>query len=139
MMWIDLAIASYRDAERAFFELDGQDTDDDIPRMQLRDFSDFELAHLGMLLCGGYAPELVLDGDEPDEIITACDPKLVAALARLDEPGQQAALAARWREACGLVDAGPALAALAQFAAAAFHSGRPVLYAQGCDRREAAD
>lgn len=138
MMWIDFAIAAYRDAEQAFFDLDGHESDDDIPRMQLRDFSDFELTHLGMLLCNGYAPELVLDGDAPDELITACDPALIAALARLDER-QQLPLAARWREACGLADAEGALAALTRFAATAHRSGLPVLYAQGCDRPEPAD
>lgn len=133
MMWIDFAIAARRDAERAFFDVDGANAADDIPRLQIRDFSDFELAHLGMLLSGGYAPQLVLDGDAPDEIITACDPALVAALAAI-APAGLAALAARWRGACGLEHAAEALEALHGFACRATHAGLPLLYAQGDDR-----
>lgn len=136
MMWLDFAIASKQDAERAFFDFDDIEAVDEIARLQLTDLSDFEMAHLGMLLCGGYDPELVLDGDDPDEIITACDPKLVRALAALHDD-QLAKLASRWHENSGIKDADANLRALQRFAVKAASQGLPLLYAQGSDQPEA--
>ena len=101
MFWLDIAIAARRDAERAFFD-DGSDTDGDdgIARVRIEGLSDFELAHLGMLLAGGYTQRLVLDGDSADEIVTEMDPKLVAALAGLGEDALGDA-ASRWQAAAG--------------------------------------
>lgn len=138
MFWIDFAIAGRRDAERAFFDFEGASGEDDIPRLQVADFSDFELAHLGMLLCDGYSPALVLDGDAPDEIITACDPRLVAALAALPET-DLALLAERWRANSGLGEANSILPRLQAFARRAQAAGLPLLYAQGDDQARAPD
>lgn len=137
MLWLDIALARRKDAERAFFEYtDGDDSDDDIPRLQLGGLSDFELAHLGMLLAGGYAPALVLDGDTPDEIVTEMDPRLVDALAAL-EAAALGGLAARWQAASGqAMPLDEALAALHDFAQRARAGGLAVLYAQGSDQAE---
>ena len=138
MMWLDFAIAHKKDAERAFFDFDDIDAVDEIPRLQLENCSDFELAHLGMLLCDGYDPELVLDADTADEIITACDPKLVRALAALDEVREDD-LAARWQHNCGIPDALHSLRALRRLALKASAAGLPLLYAQGSDEAEPED
>ena len=134
MFWLDIAIAARRDAERAFFD-DGSDTDGDdgIARVRLEGLSDFELAHLGMLLAGGYTPRLVLDGDSADEIVTEMDPKLVAALGGLGEDALGDA-ASRWQAAAGTERGlAEALATLREFARQARAAGLPVLYAQGSD------
>lgn len=133
MIWLDLAIAARHDAERAFFDVDGVDAPDQIPRLQLADFSEFELAHLGMLIGDGYTPELVLDGDAPEEIVTACDPSLVDALHCIDD-GDIPSLAARWQQASGLADAEARLRQLRDFARRAVELRLPLLYAQGDDR-----
>ncbi len=134
MFWLDLAVASRRDAERAYFDLeDSVAAADDIPRERIEDLSEFELAHLGMLLCAGYEPALVLDGDLPDEIITACDPRLVHALAELPAAAL-APLADRWQAASGVTAGTPALASLKALAEEARTRDLPLLYAQGSDR-----
>jgi hypothetical protein len=135
MLWLDIAIARRKDAERAFFESD-DDADDGIPRLQLAGLSDFELAHLGMLLTGAYEPALVLDGDAPDEIVTAMDPRLVDALAA-EDAARLPALAARWQAASGHPEALlPALTELHDFACRARADGLALLYAQGSDLPE---
>lgn len=131
-MWLDFAIAAAKDAERAFFDFDDVDAVDDISRLQLAGLSDCDLAHLGMLLCAGYDPELVLDGDLPDEIITACDPRLVRALAAT-EADALGELARRWAESSDVCDAEDNLRALHRFATKAVRRGLPLLYAQGSD------
>ncbi|MCB1888774.1 MAG: hypothetical protein KDH20_14295 [Rhodocyclaceae bacterium] len=133
MFWLDLAVASRRDAERAFFDLDDVPLEDDIPRERIEDLSEYELAHLGMLLCEGFEPDLVLDGDAPDEIVTACDPRLVAALAALSV-AELPALALRWQVAGGHTEATLALTALKDLAELARERAMPLLYAQGSDR-----
>jgi len=133
MFWLDLAIAARNEAEQAFFESDGDAVEDDIPRLRLEPFSEFELAHLGMLLCDGFDPQLVLDGDAPDEVITACDAHLVAALARLTED-QLPPLAQRWQVSSGVEQAEPLLVRLQALAQQAQALGKLLLYAQGDDR-----
>jgi len=138
MFWLDLAIAARHEVEQAFFEGEDAEVEDDIPRLRLQPMSEFELAHLGMLLCDGFEPQLVLDGEAPDEVITACDPRLVAELASRPE-AQLAPLAQRWQEASGVDDAMAALARLHAFARQAQALGKPLLYAQGDDRDRGRD
>ena len=139
MMWLDFAIASRKDAERAFFDFDDADAVDEITRLQLANLSDCELAHLGMLLCDGYNPQLVLDGDAPDEVITACDPQLVRALAALTEAAAVDELARRWHAQCDVEDASETLHALQRMAVKAATRNLPLLYAQGDDRENCRD
>ncbi len=135
MFWLDLAIAARHQAEQAFFEDEDDEAvvEDDIPRLRLEPMSEFELAHLGMLLCDGFEPQLVLDGEAPDEVITACDARLVAALANRPED-ELAALARRWQAACGVDHAEAALVRLHALARQTQVLGKPLLYAQGSDR-----
>ena len=138
MFWLDIALAAHKHAERAFFETD-DGAADDIPRLRLPGLSDFELAHLGMLIAGGYNPRLVLDADDENDIVTEIDAQLVRALAVLAE-ADQPALAARWQHAAGHPFAlDDALAALCDFARRARADRLPMLYAQGCDHRAGAD
>jgi len=132
MLWLDIALARRQDAEQAFFEFDDEDIEDDIPRMQLIGFSDFELTHLGMLLVGGYEAALVLDGEAADEIIAEIDRKLVAALAALPRH-ELDVVATRWANATGNPDCGEALSDLHDFACQAQAAGLSLLYAQGSD------
>ena len=133
MFWLDLAVASRRDAERAYFEFEDGTDEDEITRARLEDVSEFELAHLGMLLTDGFNPELVLDGDAPEDIVTACDPALVRALAGLGD-SDAPDLARRWENASGLASGDAALDTLRDLAREASHRALPLLYAQGSDR-----
>ncbi|WP_159684545.1 hypothetical protein [Cognatazoarcus halotolerans] len=132
MLWLDIALARRQDAEQAFFEFEDEDTEDDIPRMQLIGFSDFELSHLGMLLVGGYEAALVLDGEAPDEIIAEIDRTLIAALAALPRHDLDV-LATRWANVTGNPGCGEALNELHDFACRARAEGLSLLYAQGND------
>lgn len=132
MLWLDIALARRQDAEQAFFEFDEEEIEDEIPRMQLVGFSDFELTHLGMLLVGGYEATMVLDGEVADEIIAEIDKKLVAALAALPRHDLDV-LATRWANATGNPDCGEALSDLHDFACRAHAEGLSLLYAQGSD------
>lgn len=132
MLWLDIALARRQDAEQAFFEFDDEELEDDIPRMQLVGFSDFDLAHLGMLLVGAYEAALVLDGEDEDELIAEIDQKLVAALAALPTH-ELDVLATRWAKASGNPACGEALTDLHDFACRARAGGLSLLYAQGND------
>ncbi|MCB1928358.1 MAG: hypothetical protein KDH17_10015 [Rhodocyclaceae bacterium] len=132
MLWLDLAIADRRDAERAFFVTD-DDSADDIVRVRIEDCSEFELAHLALLLTPGFDPQLVVDGDRPSEVVTSCDRRLVSALAAT-AAADLPALAERWHGACSFERAESVLPELHALACEAERRGRPLLYAQGDDR-----
>jgi hypothetical protein len=134
-MHLDLAVASRKSAEAAFFD-DGS-SEDDIPRIRLENLSEFELAHLAIALVDQFEPRLALDADHPEDIVSEADPRFVAALATLPaEP--QAALLARWAsplQAAGALPADPdrlptALVALQELAALAVQRRHSLLYTQ---------
>ncbi|MCB1916125.1 MAG: hypothetical protein KDG52_10450 [Rhodocyclaceae bacterium] len=136
MLWLDFAVASLRDAERAFFvvadEAD-EDEPDDIVRVRFPHCSEFELVHLALLLGPGYEPQLVVDGERPSEVVTACDRRMVAGLAALDRT-ELPELAERWHEASGFPRAGAVLPELHALACTAMQRGQRLLYSQGDER-----
>jgi hypothetical protein len=137
-MHLDLAVATRKSAEAAFFD-DGEG-EDDIPRVRLEGLSEFELAHLAIQLTGQFEPRLALDGDCPEDIVSEADPRFVAALAALSAD-QRPTLVARWAaalEATGDLPADPdrlptALAALQELAALATIRRHSLLYTQSLD------
>lgn len=137
-MHLDLAVAPRKSAEAAFFDDGGGE--DDIPRIRLDAFSEFELAHLAIALTGQFEPRLALDGDHPDDIVSEADPRFVAALAALPAAEAPPRLAA-WTaalEAAGALPADPerlptALAALQELAALAVSRRHSLLYTQSVD------
>lgn len=99
-MHLDLVVAHRKAAEAAFFDDQEAPEGDDIPRISLEGFSEFELAHLAILLTGQFEPRLALDGDYPEDIVSEADPALTPALAALTDL-DAVPLLARWHAALG--------------------------------------
>jgi len=137
-MHLDLAVAPRKAAEAAFFGED--DAEDDIPRIRLEGLSEFELAHLAILLAGDFEPRLALDGDCPEDIVSEADPRFVAALAKLPAD-RRTSLLADWAAvlaAAGSLPTDPdrlptALQALEELAVIAVRRRHSLLYTQSLD------
>ena len=137
-MHLDLAVAPRKAAEAAFFDDGG--SEDGIPRIRLDGLSEFELAHLAILVTGQFEPHLALDGDCPEDIVSEADPRFVTALAAL-AADQRPATVAAWAaslEATGSLPADTdrlptALEALQELAILAAQRRHSLLYTQSLD------
>lgn len=135
-MHLDLAVAPHKAAEAAFFATD-DDAPDAIPRIRLEGLTEFELAHLAIVLVQQFEPRLALDGDCPEDIVSEADPLFVRALAA-QPPDALPPLAAQWEQALQATgDAIPdrsrletALVALTELSVLATQRRHALLYTQ---------
>ena len=135
-MHLDLAVAPHKAAEAAFFATD-DDTPDEIPRIRLEGLSEFELAHLAIVLVKQFEPRLALDGDCPEDIVSEADPLFVRTLAA-QPPEALPTLTAEWQQALRATgDAIPdrprlesALEAITELAVLAHQRRHALLYTQ---------